>query len=173
MGPPCPLSPIKVHSMSGLIQLVTFLLLLSIGYFVGQLREGKHYESIDRREKDLLAYPVVTLKRMPNVDPGTVPLLVTGSVCISIDYFKRFAGSLRNIFGGRVTAYETVIDRGRREAILRMREEALRSGYHGVICMRVETSRIASGRSDGKGTAGIEILAYGTAVRLIRRDGVT
>ena len=50
--------------------------------------------------------------------------LVTGSVVISVDYFKRFVSFLRDIFGGRVGAYESLIDRARREAILRMKENA-------------------------------------------------
>ena len=85
---------------------------------------------------------------------------------VSVDYFKRFAAGLRNLFGGRVRSYETIIDRGRREAILRMKEQAEELGCNAVVRVRIENSRLASSRGDGKGTAGIEILAYGTGVRL-------
>ena len=50
--------------------------------------------------------------------------LVTGECVISGDYFKNFVAGLKNLFGGRLTTFESVIDRGRREAILRMREKA-------------------------------------------------
>ncbi|MFT6733724.1 MAG: hypothetical protein ACJAS9_001914 [Polaribacter sp.] len=40
-----------------------------------------------------------------------------------MDYFKRFLAGLRNIFGGRVVTYESLVDRARREAILRMKEK--------------------------------------------------
>ena len=61
--------------------------------------------------------------------------------------------------------YETLLDRGRREAILRMRERAQSQGYDGVLNVRLETSQLASTRPDGQGTGGIEILAFGTAVK--------
>jgi hypothetical protein len=35
--------------------------------------------------------------------------LVSGRAAISIDYFKRLLGILRNIVGGRVTAYESLV----------------------------------------------------------------
>ena len=71
----------------------------------------------------------------------------------------------RALVGGNVRSYEPLLVRARREAVLRMKEQAIAGGYRAVINVRIETSRIASNRSDGKGTAGIEILAFGTAVR--------
>jgi uncharacterized protein YbjQ (UPF0145 family) len=47
---------------------------------------------------------------------------VSGSVVVSVDYFKRFLAGLRTLVGGRVTSYETLLDRARREAILRCKE---------------------------------------------------
>jgi uncharacterized protein YbjQ (UPF0145 family) len=66
-------------------------------------------------------------------------------------------------------SYETLLDRARRESVLRLKESARESGYRAVINVRLETSRLASGRRDGKGTAGVEILAFGTGLTL-RRD---
>ena len=43
---------------------------------------------------------------------------------VSVDYFKRFLAGLRMIFGGRVSSYESLLDRARREALLRMRLQA-------------------------------------------------
>ena len=48
------------------------------------------------------------------------------------------------MFGGRVSAYETLVDRARREAILRMKEEA--KGADIILNMRLETSSISKGR---------------------------
>ncbi|MCI5128213.1 MAG: hypothetical protein D3907_06860, partial [Candidatus Electrothrix sp. AUS3] len=33
-------------------------------------------------------------------------------------YFKRIVAGLRNIFGGNVQSYETLVDRARREAVI-------------------------------------------------------
>ena len=72
------------------------------------------------------------------------------------------------LFGGRVKSYESLLDRARREALLRMKEEAVARGYAAVINVRLETTRMASSRRKGKATAGVEILAFGTGLELGR-----
>ena len=86
--------------------------------------------------------------------------LATGHVVVSVDYFKRVLAGLRNFFGGNVQPYETLVDRARREAVLRMKESC--SDADQVINLRLETSSISKGRSNQIGT--VEVLAYGTAV---------
>ena len=88
---------------------------------------------------------------------------------MSLDYFKRVIAGLRAIIGGRIKTYEPLLERARREALLRMLEEARRAGMDAVINVRLETSRLANSRGDGEGTAGVEMLAFGTAVTLDRR----
>jgi len=139
--------------------------LLLLGYFAGHTLEQKHFASIRAREARLSGVLAVTMRTMPGVSGAHDPTLVLGAVCVSIDYFKRFAASLRFLIGGRVAAYETVLDRARREAVLRMKEQAVAGGYETIVCVRLETAQIASSRQDGKGTAGMEVVAYGTAVR--------
>jgi uncharacterized protein YbjQ (UPF0145 family) len=95
-----------------------------------------------------------------SIAPATT--LVRGSVVISVDYFKRFLARLRMIFGGRIHTYESLLDRARREAILRMQEQARELGASMIFNMRFETSSISKGRKDAVGT--VEVLAYGTAV---------
>ena len=151
--------------MEGFINLGVTVGLLSIGYFVGHSLEQKHLQSLRDREARLSGVLAVTMRNMPGMAGAHQPTLVIGAVCVSIDYFKRFAAALRFLVGGRVAAYETVIDRARREAILRMKEQAMALGYEAIVCVRIETAQIASSRSDGKGTAGMEVVAYGTAVR--------
>jgi uncharacterized protein YbjQ (UPF0145 family) len=68
--------------------------------------------------------------------------------------------AFRRIFGGESYAYATVIDRGRREAILRMKEST--PGAHLFLNARLETSTISNGRGKAVGTA--EVIAYATAV---------
>ncbi len=94
--------------------------------------------------------------------------MVTGNVVVSVDYFKRFLANLRRFIGGRIKSYESILDRARREALLRMKTEALDRGYDAVINVRLETTRMANARADGKGTAGLEIMAYGTGLKLRR-----
>ena len=84
-------------------------------------------------------------------------MFVSGSVVIATDYYKRLAASLRNLVGGEVKALSPVLDRGRREARLRMVEEAMAAGATMVVNVRFETSTITLGAS--------EIICYGTALR--------
>ena len=69
---------------------------------------------------------------------------------------------MRNIFGGRVTSYETLLDRARREAILRMKEEAKELNAELVFNIKLETSSIYKGKGNSVGS--VEVLAYGTAL---------
>lgn len=93
------------------------------------------------------------------------PAMVTGSVVISMDYWKRFLSSFRMLFGGEVRAYRSLMERARREAVLRMQENAQAMGRNAVVNVRLESTKVASALSGGKGTTGVEVLAYGTAVR--------
>ena len=150
--------------MEGFVNLGITVGLLVFGYVAGHFLEQRHFQALRDREARLSRVMAVTMRNMPGLSGANEPTLVIGAVCVSIDYFKRFAASLRFLVGGRVAAYETVIDRARREAILRMKEHAVAQGYEAILCVRIETAQIASSRQDGKGTAGMEVVAYGTAV---------
>ena len=150
------------------LDLVIFLSLLLLGYTCGTIAEKRHYKSIIRREKELVRLAVVTAEgRFAN---GAVKesFLVNGNTVVSNDYFKRLLAILRNIFGGRVKAYESLIDRARREAILRMKEEAHSRGAHMIVNLRLETSTIGRSANKKRRVGSIETLAYGTAVVMNR-----
>ncbi len=148
--------------MGTLIDIAIILLPITLGYFFGRYAENKHYKSILARENKFRKLPTSNWK-IPLPMQGNIveARLVTGSVVISIDYFKRLLAGLRNVFGGRIRSYETLVDRARREAILRMKEEC--PGASQIINVRIETSSISQNAS--KGTIGsVEALAYGTAL---------
>ena len=145
------------------------LLILMVAYFIGSFVEKKHFQSIREREADVHGFPVVSFDTMPEDWNVGTSELVTGSIVISLDYFKRVIAGLRGLIGGRIKTYEPLLDRARREAVLRMIEEARSQGYDAIINVRVETSRLASAKRDGKGIAGVEMLAFGTAVKFASR----
>ena len=146
-------------------QVLFFLALLSLGYFIGRGREMKHYKSIRVREAASRRMAVMSAKTLPSDAQVAHAELVTGHVVISVDYFKRVIAGLRNIFGGRVTSYESLLDRARREAILRMKKNALDVGASQVINFRMETSSVGGMRKDGQTVGAIEAHAYGTAIK--------
>lgn len=145
------------------------LLIIVIAYFVGNTLERRHFKSIRKREADAQGFPVVSFDTMPDDWNAGTATLVTGSIVVSLDYFKRVIAGLRALIGGRVKTYEPLLDRARREAILRMTESARSNGYDAIFNVRLETSRLANARGDGKGIAGVEMLAFGTAVKFKSR----
>lgn len=142
--------------------LIIFLVLLMLGYSVGRFLEQRHYRSIREREAKLVNLPASDIKRPLHPDRIVTSRFVGGSVVISIDYFKRFMAVLYNLVGGNVRTYETLVDRARREAILRMKESA--EGADEIINVRIETSPIS--QNSNRGTVGsVEVYAYGTAIK--------
>lgn len=144
------------------LNLGVVLVTLIIGYSFGRVAEKRHYRSILRREAELSDLIVIACKTLPESAVPPTTEMVLGNVVISVDYFKRFVAGLRMIFGGRVHTYESLLDRGRREALLRMQERAKALGANSVFNVRLETSSISKGAQQSVGS--VEVLAYGTAV---------
>ena len=143
--------------------LIVFLFLICLGYFAGSWAARKHYRSIREREGAFLGRPAVSFRKLTEPERAERARLVAGSAVISVDYFKRLLAGLRGLVGGRVKSYESLLDRARREAILRMKEEA--RGADAVVNMRIETTSISKGsmkRNESVST--VEALAYGTAL---------
>jgi len=144
-----------------MLDLIVFLVLLTLGYGFGRRAESQHYKSIIAREKQLQSIPAVGMKVPPLARPYTVTL-VCGNVVISVDYFKRFLAGLRSLLGGRITSYESLLDRARREAILRMKEQAAGMGAKLIFNVQLTTASLTRGKRGGIGS--VEVLAYGTAL---------
>lgn len=146
------------------MELIIFLVLLALGFGFGRYAEKRHYDSIIAREKALIHVPTVAFKTLPSNHPTpSKGELVSGSVVVSIDYFKRFLANLRGFFGGPIKSYEPLLDRARREAMLRMKEDAVAKGAEMVINVRLETSSISKGKK-GRSVGTVEVIAYGTAL---------
>ena len=145
------------------MDILVFLTLLGVGYFIGNRRERKHYEDIKRREKGTLHVPIMSWGAKQDLPYAHETQMFVGSVVVANDYFKTIAASLRNLIGGRVTVYETLIDRGRREAMLRMKESAIEWGASQILNVRFETSNIAGQTKGGMGA--VEVMVYGTGIR--------
>jgi len=146
-----------------MIELGVFVLLLCLGYWVGSRREKRHYESILEREEQLRHIMVFTSRFAPDPARCRGGELVQGNVVISADYFKIFVAALRKLVGGRLRSYESLLDRGRREAVLRMKEQAVQNGANQIFNVKMETSSVSKGEQSTLGS--IEVLAYGTAIR--------
>ncbi len=141
-------------------QLILAVVLIAVGYLFGSRAERKHLRSIREREEQMKGLPSIMLKKPIYPDSISECRLVSGNAVIAIDHFKRFVASLVNLFGGSMVSYESLVDRARREAILRMKEQA--AGASEIINIRIETSSISKNAQQSVGA--VEVLAYGTAI---------
>ena len=152
-------------SVELLISIGIPILLIVIGRFVGSSIERHHYESIVEREARFNGQPALSTKQSNAPDAVRTASLAVGSVVISVDHFKRFLSGFRMMVGGEVRSYSSLIDRARREAVLRMKESQPEA--HAYLNTRLETSTISS-TTGNEGIGTIEVLAYGTAVHYDR-----
>ncbi len=145
--------------MIDLIQLLLPLALLAVGYVFGRMLERRHWASIRAREKDLLPVVALSTRFVPEGVAVQHAALVSGSVVVSSDYFKTFVAGFRNLLGGHFKGYESLMERARREALLRLKIQAQQQGSQLVIGVRFHSTQVA-----GSTTPSVEVMAYGTAV---------
>lgn len=143
--------------------LVIFAVLLGIGYFFGTRTEQQHFRLLQQREQALRGLMLSVSGAKVDLPKANQAELFVGSVVVSSDFFKTFMAGILSLFGGRITVYESLLERGRREALLRMGESALAWGADQVVNVRIQTAEL-SGNS-GKGVVAVEVIAYGTGVR--------
>jgi len=85
--------------------------------------------------------------------------LVRGSTVRARNFGRDFFASIKNIIGGEISEYTKLLADSREQAMKRMIDDAERLGADAILNVRFTTSAVMQGSS--------EILAYGTAVRLI------
>jgi uncharacterized protein YbjQ (UPF0145 family) len=142
--------------------------LLIVGYIVGTIFQRNHLRSIQEREAFFFKLPAVTMKLKNFVpeshyDQIASARMVVGSVVITPDYFRFFLSSIFDVLGGKVKSYESIVDRARREAILRMKESAPMADI--IVNTRLEMD-IMQPSIPNMPIRPLAVYAYGTAIRL-------
>ena len=130
----------------------------------GGILERRHLKNLLHLERGSRGMLAVTIEDLPPGWHVESCELVMGSVVISQDYFKRFVASIKGILGGNIRALEPLLERARREALIRMKGVADARGHDAIINVRIETATLASARRDGTGTVGVELLSFGMAI---------
>lgn len=139
------------------------LILIAVGFFTGRRNEKKHLADLARREAELRHIALIAAKHPPQDFTGG--RLVCGSVVLTSDSFRNLVALLHNLIGGRIGVYETLLERARREALLRLKEKAAALGADTVCNVKIDTVTISPPTQQNKGglVGTVEILAYGTA----------
>ena len=155
----------QIADLIGIVIVVVFAVgLLVLTFVTGTLVERAHYRSIRERESALRDLLVFAVRTPPAAFADCRSEFVCGSVVVGMDHFKKTLASLRNIVGGRVGSYEMLFDRARREAVLRMKQEARDLNARCVLNIKFSTANIMSGDKSNKGSGCVEVIAYGTAL---------
>jgi uncharacterized protein YbjQ (UPF0145 family) len=129
------------------------------GWLLATWLERRHLRAISARESQLQNISINSSKKLPPCEPEGVTMLI-GSVVVAHDYFRTFIIALRRLVGGNIKPYERLIQRGRREALVRLKEEAGLRGIDKVINVRFTTTAIS-----GRFLHAVEVVAYGTGVK--------
>jgi len=154
--------------MDGLIALLISAAALLVGFFVGKATEKRHLAGLSQRESDFADMRVDASRspHRPSAAPHT-PALVSGEAVIASDAFKSWASGLRNLFGGEAKNFGLLYQRARREATLRMLEEARRLGYDAVCNVRYDSADIGGNalRPANQASPMATCMASGTAYK--------
>ncbi len=151
------------------LQVIPFVVFMAFGVFIGGFVERRHFKRLAKKEAALADIFVTNLKVLPKGCVSHQCNLVMGDVTIASDYFKTFAATIRKLIGGELRTYETLMERARRESLVRMLEQARQFGANAVINVRFGSSSISSARGRNR-AAMVEMCAYGTAISLSKAN---
>lgn len=101
---------------------------------------------------------IVSTEAVPGREIVQALGMVRGSTVRAKHLGTDIVAGLRNLVGGEVKEYASLLAGSREQAIDRMIDAAFALGADAVVAVRMQTSTIQQGAS--------EVLVYGTAVRL-------
>lgn len=141
-----------------LIPLIVFLAAM----ITGTLIERNHLKSLARREEALSGKILIhNRKRLTISDPKRYEM-VYGEVVIGADRFKTWLAKWRNLVGGKMGSLSPVVDRARREALLRAAESAHGKGYTELANIRYSLVSLKMG-DPRRQELMLGVQVYGTA----------
>ncbi len=149
-----------------IVQIGIFGGLILLGLLAGRHAEKKHLRSLEKREAALAGMLVTDLKCFPGgASAEPTPEMIVGEVSIASDYLKSFLAGLRNLIGGEVRSFETLQLRARREATLRVMEQAVAKGFNAIGNLRLETADIGGNITTNRKQkmVVVSVIASGTA----------
>ena len=102
---------------------------------------------------------LTTTDRIPKREIAEILGIARGSTVRARNIGKDIFAGLKNIVGGEIEEYTQLQAQSREQAMQRMIDDARRLGADAIINIRLESAQVMNGAA--------EILAYGTAVKLI------
>ena len=127
---------------------------------VSRILARRHELRLRRKEAGPRLF-ISTGKSLPG--DATASRMVSASVVVSHAVIRRFPVIFRRIIGGEIPVLGRTLARARRDALLRLEDEARAAGCSAIYNLRIATTGIG-GNDDN--AMKFEILAYGTAVAM-------
>lgn len=145
--------------------MVTYLIFsMSLLLFMLISNFKKNYVyNLEMRERRYEDMPVYNIPKAINNNNVKFSRLIVGSAVFTLDFGRRFHAYLDYVSGGKLRYYEELIEVGRREAIQKIKEQAI--GYNYITNIKFSTNNIGkpSHRKYSQGI--IEVVATGTAIK--------
>jgi uncharacterized protein YbjQ (UPF0145 family) len=105
---------------------------------------------------------ITTTDFVPGYEVREILGMARGSTIRAKHIGKDIMAGLKHLVGGELKGYTEMLNEARDEAMDRMVAEAERLKADAIINVRLETAEVMSGAA--------EVLAYGTAVRLVKSE---
>lgn len=99
---------------------------------------------------------ITSTEQVPGMTVVSYKGFVKGNTIQAKHIGSDFLAGLKNIVGGEIKEYSSMLEKARKVAIGRMVKEAEEAGANAIVAVRLQTSSVMNGAS--------EIIAYGTAV---------
>ena len=117
--------------------------LVVCGMIIGRSVEKNHFAELDQKEAANRDFLVTNLKTFPLAAAGVQdPAIVMSEVVIGSDYLKSWLAGWRGIFGGEIKSLQTLQVRAKREAIVRLIDQARQQGFNAICNLRVNSANI-------------------------------
>lgn len=151
------------------LPIVATLLFPLTSWALGRWYQGRLMRALEANEKQnglMFTNPnhLSTASSMDQMASSSSTLLHV-SICVGPSIGQMFFMWFKSLFGGRLHSYDTVLDFGRREVMLRLKQQADRQGCTSMQNIRLETSVISFAQNQDSKRAAVEFLAFATGLR--------
>lgn len=103
---------------------------------------------------------LLSIEYVPNAEIEALGM-VKGTIVQTKNVGKDFMAGMKTLVGGEIVGYTQMLEEARQIAVKRMVDEAKALGADAIIGVRYGSSQVMAGAA--------EIIAYGTAVRILNQ----
>ena len=103
---------------------------------------------------------LLSIEYIPNAEIEALGM-VKGTIVQTKNVGKDFMAGMKTLVGGEIVGYTQMLEEARQIAVKRMVDEAKALGADAIIGVRYGSSQVMAGAA--------EVLAYGTAVRILNQ----